>query len=215
MTKNLIAIGALASLSIAACDGPRSQPAVVPTVTVASNAAAPAQPSALETPASEPPASSKPPACVPDGSHPLMCAKAPELELERVTGTGPGSLARARGQVVMLSFCATWAEPCKKSLPVYQAIAKEHPGRVALIVVVEDSPDAISGKELREYASSLKVDASILWDKAGKAGSDYGLPNFPFPALMIVDPAGAVRSIHAGYHDSDEEGLRKEIKDLL
>jgi peroxiredoxin len=220
MTKRHLAIAILASLSIAACNAPQSQPAVVPTVSVASAPpptpapVATAQPSAPETPPpASPPASGNPAACGSDGSNPLLCAKAPELKLERVAGTGPSNLKEARGQVVILAFCATWAEPCKKSLPAYQTIAKEHPGRVALIVLLVDEAQSSSPKAIKEYASNLQVTAPFLWDKEGKVAQAYTIAAMPL--TLVVDAAGAVRFVHEGYRDGEVEDLRKEIKNLL
>jgi cytochrome c biogenesis protein CcmG, thiol:disulfide interchange protein DsbE len=219
MTKSLIALGALASLATAACDPPLSRSTVVPTVNVALDTAATQQPSAPPPPSSEPPsAPSNLPPCERDASglttRSLICSKAPELRLERVTGTGPGSLAAARGQVVILAFCATFAAPCSRSLPVYQGIAKEHPGRVTLIVLLVDEPDDLGGRgAIKEYASNVQIDVPVLWDTKHKAAEAYSLQTIP--TTVIVDPAGVVRSIYAGYRDGEAEAIRAEIKDLL
>lgn len=218
MTKRPLAIGALVTLSIAACDPPRSRPPAISIVHVAAEATAPEPPSVPESPLSEQlSASGRLPPCKRDASrpsHPLLCAKAPDLGLPRVTGTGPGSLTAARGQIVLLAFCATFVAPCQKSLPVFQAIAKEHSGRVTLLVLMVDSPEDTGGrKHIEEYASDLQLDAPLFWDTKNKAADAYAISTLP--TTMIVDPAGTVRAIYAGYRDGEGEAIRAEIKDLF
>src|SRR5262249_2597167 len=126
---------------------------------------APAPPVVVQIAAPAPATAAPEPAPLPSAAKAEGGDRAPPISLERVAGSGPRSLAEASGKVVILAFCATFAAPCRMSLPAFQVIAAAHPGEVVVIAVMEDSDDdPAMARQIKDYAGDLKVDFSFLWD---------------------------------------------------
>ncbi|HZF45034.1 MAG TPA: TlpA disulfide reductase family protein [Sphingomonadaceae bacterium] len=52
------------------------------------------------------------------------------------------SLASLKGQPVLLNLWATWCAPCKAEMPVLDAIAGEHKGKLRVVTVSQDMKGA-------------------------------------------------------------------------
>src|SRR5262245_24086027 len=75
------------------------------------------------------------------GGKVAVGSPAPDFSAELVTGSGPKTLAEAKGKVVILDFWATWCGPCKQSFPKYQELVDQLNGEVTVIAISMDEPD--------------------------------------------------------------------------
>src|SRR5512142_634832 len=75
------------------------------------------------------------------GVDPAPGEQAPALELTDLDGAKV-SLAKLKGQVVVVNFWATWCPPCREEMPSLVALGKElaarHPGKFKLLAVSLD-----------------------------------------------------------------------------
>lgn len=66
--------------------------------------------------------------------------------LPKFTATDPSGktldLASLKGQPVLLNLWATWCAPCKAEMPVLDAIAGEHAGKLRVVTVSQDMKGA-------------------------------------------------------------------------
>jgi thiol-disulfide isomerase/thioredoxin len=135
---------------------------------------------------------------------------APGWKLARLDGSGELKLADLRGKVVFVDFWASWCGPCQKSMPQFDALAKELPAdRFALIGVNVDKDTAAAKKVL----SKRPVSYTIVSDPSGSLPGRYGVETMPM--AYLIDGDGAVRSVHKGFRDGDVEKLREHIQKLL
>jgi len=135
---------------------------------------------------------------------------APGFKLARLDGSGEVKLGDLRGKIVFVDFWASWCGPCQKSMPQFDALAKEFPAdRFQLIGVNVDSDIGAAKKVL----TKRPVSYTIVSDPSGKLPERYGVETMPM--AYLIDGDGAIRYAHKGFRDGDIEKLREHIKKLL
>ncbi len=137
-------------------------------------------------------------------------ASLPSVSLAPLAPGPAVDLAELRGRVVLLDFWATWCEPCRDSLPVYDAWQRELGGRGFAVVAV--SVDE-GGAPVGEVAAELAPAVQVLLDPGGEAAKALQLDGLPVSFLVGRD--GVVRSRHVGFDRADAPALRAEIEELL
>ncbi len=121
-------------------------------------------------------------------------------------------LTHYRGQVVVLSFGATWCPPCREELPVLQKIADHYTGRpVAFFWISIDDPE-VSNDQLRQFVSRLGVRLPVLRDPEARILQEFKTDGVP--ALLILDRNGEpIGAPHVGF--ADPESYRSELMKTL
>jgi peroxiredoxin len=118
---------------------------------------------------------------------PLVGGPAPPFTLNDVEGR-PVSLADYRGKVVLLTFWATWCEPCKKEMPEMHAAYKKLKGSGLIVLAINFGEDA---SRVADFAHHGRLDFPILSDPSVKVASLYGVVSLP--ASFFIDPDGIIR----------------------
>ena len=137
---------------------------------------------------------------------------APAIEFELPTLDG-GSATRAQwgGRVQVINFWAPWCAPCRREIPVLQALRKEYgPERVEILGIALDDAD-----QVRKYASDMAIDYPILLASMSDFAlmRAYGNDRDALPFTVIVDAAGRLHTRKLGeYHEAD---LRADIEAAL
>jgi thiol-disulfide isomerase/thioredoxin len=135
---------------------------------------------------------------------------APAFKLAKLDGSGDLKLGDLRGKVVFVDFWASWCAPCQKSMPLFDAMAKEFPAdRFQLIGVNVDKDVGAAKKAL----AKRPVSYTIVSDPTGTLPGRYGVETMPM--AYLIDGDGAVRYVHKGFRDGDIEKLREHIQKLL
>jgi thiol-disulfide isomerase/thioredoxin len=135
---------------------------------------------------------------------------APAFKLAKLDGSGDLKLGDLRGKVVFVDFWASWCAPCQKSMPQFDALAKEFPAdRFVLIGVNVDKDLGAAKKAL----AKRPVSYPIVSDPTGTLPGRYGVETMPM--AYLVDGDGAIRYVHKGFREGDIEKLREHINKLL
>ncbi len=120
------------------------------------------------------------------------------------------TLSELKGKVVLLDFWATWCEPCKRSLPLYNTWQTEL--ATAGLRVVAASVDG-TPKELAAFARELAPELTVWRDVDGQNASSLDLPTMPTAYLIGRD--GKVLWRHTGFESSDASDIRAHIQGAL
>jgi cytochrome c biogenesis protein CcmG/thiol:disulfide interchange protein DsbE len=130
------------------------------------------------------------------GEHPV----APSVDLPSIVGRrdislASISLASYRGQVVVLSFWASWCQPCREQAPELTAVNRwlhrRHIGTVLIDDVYENPRHA--GRELPRLLPG--VPAVRDPDTPGST-RPFGVEGLP--TTFVIDPHGRVTGFHPG-----------------
>ncbi len=135
----------------------------------------------------------------------------PPQSLGRDRHGDPVDLGQYRGKVVVVTFWGAWCPPCRKELPVLNAL-QEGAGDQWLRVIAVNVDDPIRDynamlRQMRNYSLVLARDAG------DGIAETYGVR--AYPNLWIIDPQGRVASHHVGYSEGAVEGIVVEIQALL
>jgi len=132
---------------------------------------------------------------------------APTISLDTLDGRHI-SLDELRGQTVILTFWATWCEPCREELPLVSRYAQEH-ARDNLVVLgfSLDTPDTL--EQMKKVASNLSFPTGLLGDPHVPG---YGRI-WRLPVSFVIDRNGVL--VHDGWKDKQPELTRDRLEQVV
>lgn len=145
-------------------------------------------------------------------SQPPPTGSAPaNLSLKRLSGDAAWSLSQDRGSVVLLDVWATWCEPCREALPLYEALSKEfgERGLKVYAVSVDEDPSQIA-----KFLNEIKITVPVLVDP-GALNSETVLHVKLMPTAFLIDRKGVIREVHEGFSDDARAKYQTQIEALL
>jgi len=116
---------------------------------------------------------------------------APNMKLQGLDGR-VYDMNDLRGNVVLVSFGATWCSPCSTELRALEELTAEYRSKpVKFYWVSIESPDEISNSELQRYAKDRKVSFAVLRDTAKMVFSQFS-PRVRLPMIVLLGKDGRV-----------------------
>lgn len=118
---------------------------------------------------------------------PLVGRTAPAFDLPRMNGTGRVRLADLRGQVVVLTFWASWCAECRNEQVNLNAAWESYrdAGVVFVGVDFQDSePDA------RAFLAETRTTWPVVTDTGSRTALAYGV--YGVPETFVLSPSGQV-----------------------
>ncbi|HEX7236275.1 MAG TPA: TlpA disulfide reductase family protein [Gammaproteobacteria bacterium] len=137
----------------------------------------------------------------------LKGAEAPDFVLKSFTGKNL-RLSEYRGEVVMLSFWATWCGDCRAQLAELSAMRDRYQDAGVELL-------AVSLDQSAKQASQATAGASypVLHDAAGEVGRLYDVQKMP--VMVLIDRGGVVREVFEGFRRGNEEQYLEHVQALL
>jgi thiol-disulfide isomerase/thioredoxin len=157
---------------------------------------------------------------MPSLTAPAMAAQSAALESEpspldftvkRFPGGEPYGIASDRGNVVLLDVWATWCEPCRDALPMYQDLAKHYASRGLKVYALNVDEDT---RAIPPFLEEAKVTLPVLLD-ANAEVAEKVLRVRGMPTTVLLDRQGKVRYVHEGFSEEFLAKYQAEIEELL
>lgn len=115
---------------------------------------------------------------------------------------------------VVISFWASWCEPCKEEIPLLTKMAADF----------ESDPVKIFLVNTREYSEftedSVKVllkkrgyTLPCLLDATGSVADRYTV--WGLPMIVVIDKYGIIRKVNRGFHQDFDVEIRELLRDIL
>jgi peroxiredoxin len=117
---------------------------------------------------------------------PARGAVAPDFALKDLSGVNQ-RLSEFRGDIVVLTFWASWCGPCRETLADLRAVDTQETDRPVVISVnIEGDTDRVAS-----VARSLGLDYATLLDTSQTVGRLYDVSHLPL--TLLLDRDGVVR----------------------
>jgi peroxiredoxin len=135
---------------------------------------------------------------------------APDFSLPLLDKSGQVSLQDYQGDVVYLSFWASWCLPCRQEMPILAQLWERHRdnGFQVLAINVDDDPELAL-----QFAQQYNLPFTVLLDSDRAVSTLYGVPGFP--THYIVDRRGRIRFSGLGFNLADVGAISQEVETLL
>jgi peroxiredoxin len=118
-------------------------------------------------------------------------ATEPTMKLQGLDGK-VYDLADQRGNVVLVSFGATWCAPCSTELRALEELLTEYAGKpVKFFWVSVERPEEVSNSALKRYAKERKVSFPVLRDTAKMVFLQFS-PRVRLPMIVLLGKDGKV-----------------------
>jgi len=139
----------------------------------------------------------------------LSGAPAPDFVLKSLSGEN-FRLSEYRGQVVMVSFWATWCGDCRTQLTELNDWYDTYQGAgLQLLAVSLDS----SWDDFSETALTLGLTYPVLYDANRDVSRLYDVSSMP--VAVLIDRDGVVRDVIEGYRRTREQEFLDRVRELL
>ncbi|MDA3960150.1 MAG: TlpA disulfide reductase family protein [Planctomycetota bacterium] len=145
----------------------------------------------------------------------LGCAAAVEVgdnlsELAVPLRSGASTVSAFAGKVVYLDVWATWCVPCRESLPWMDGLQARLKERGLEVIAVSIDKDAAN---LNRFLSKHPVSITIGHDAEAAIAKQLGVTTMP--TAVVIDRAGKVHAVHAGFERGGADAVEAQIIALL
>jgi thiol-disulfide isomerase/thioredoxin len=150
------------------------------------------------------PDNARPPSRIPD--------RLPQFSLADSTGKAT-SIASFGDKSLIINFWATWCAPCRREIPLLEALHAEWAGRgVSVVGIAVDYRDKVL-----EFADRFKIGYPLLIGEQDglDAAAAFGVQSPVFPFTVFTDRRGEVVALFIGeLHRPQAELILSTVQDL-
>lgn len=132
---------------------------------------------------------------------------APDFGLKDIDGKEV-KLSDYRGKIVILNFFGVWCSWCVKEMPGFINVYNDYKDKNVELLVVDDKDTRLT---LINYLNTNGFKIKPVIDDKEEAANLYSVSGFP--TSYIIDDAGIIHKVHAGY--MDENTLRKILDSIV
>lgn len=143
--------------------------------------------------------------------NPDTAGKAP-VGLDRYVGPD----ATEQGvKAVLLSFMASFCEPCKKELPYLESLQTRYRDQGLRVVLVSIDTDPEGQKKVEALLAEHHVTFPVLKDRFRLVARRWLGSQSPLPSVFLVRPDGVIAKVHRGYSEDASTLLDHEVTQAL
>lgn len=121
-----------------------------------------------------------------------------------------GPNAKLPKKAILVSFFATYCEPCKREMPYLAALYDTYKDKGLQILLITIDKEAEKIDIARSLAKEAAVKFPLLADRFNIVARRYFIEKLP--CVYILDADGKVAMVNVGYSDDDSKKLLDQIR---
>ncbi len=130
---------------------------------------------------------------------------------------GPGKWTGERPdevkKLVIMSFFATYCEPCKKEMPELARLYGTYKDQGLGVMLVSIDKGDEQRQQIVELAKLNSVGFPVMHDRFQVVARRYAAERLPY--MLLLDSAGTVVAVHIGYTDDLKANLENDVRGRL
>ena len=144
------------------------------------------------------------------GEQRFQALEAQNFTLESLDGSSEVSLADYRGDVVYLTFWASWCAPCRQEMPYLAQLWQRHrEDGFQVLAINVDEDNALAQAFVEQYDLPFPT----VRDEGRKISTLYRVPGYP--THYVIDRSGHIRFSGLGFNLADVGAISQEVETLL
>lgn len=144
------------------------------------------------------------------GEQRFQAPLAQDFNLDTIDGVGKVTLSEYRGEVVYLSFWASWCVPCREEMPHLQRLWEEHREQGFQVIGINVDEDL---EIARQFAGDHGIEFPLVHDADRSVSKLYKVAGYPSHYLVGRD--GRVHFSALGFTPDDALAVSQEVVTLL
>ncbi len=144
------------------------------------------------------------------GEQRFLAPDAPDFSLPSLGGGETIALGDYRGDVVYVSFWASWCTPCRDEMPLLADLWQRHRDEGFQVIAINVDEDPLAA---REFAREHGLEFPLARDADRAVSQLYRVAGYP--SHYLVDRRGKVRFSALGFTEADVLAVTQEVETLL
>jgi thiol-disulfide isomerase/thioredoxin len=128
-------------------------------------------------------------------------------------GRWTGDKPEESKKLVVMSFFATYCEPCKKEMPELARLYSAYKDQGLGVMLVSIDKGDEQRQTIIDLAKEHGVTFPVMHDRYQVVARRYNAERLPY--MLMIDPAGAVKVVHVGYTEELKANLEQEVRTHL
>jgi thiol-disulfide isomerase/thioredoxin len=132
----------------------------------------------------------------------------------KTTKWGPGKWTGDRPdeakKLVIMSFFATYCDPCKKEMPELARLYDTYKEQGLGVMLVSIDKGDEQRQQIIDLAKENKVSFPVMHDRYQVVARRYAAERLPY--MLMLDPSGTVKVVHVGYTEELKANLENEVR---
>jgi peroxiredoxin len=144
------------------------------------------------------------------GEQRFLAPDAADFSLPLLAAPGEFTLSEHRGEVVYVTFWASWCVPGREEMPFLSALWQRHRAEGLQVIGVNVDEDI---EAARAFAKDFNIEFPLVWDEDRSVSKLYRVAGYP--SHYVLDRRGKVRYSALGFTETDSLAVSQEVGTLL